>query len=67
METGDAPSNDLTCHLVAWVRKVPGETEIGNFELSVSCNEQVVGLEILWRWGKNPVRLALLASKESIH
>lgn len=41
------PRNDLTGHFAARVCEVSSETEIGNFELTVRSNQQIVGLQIL--------------------
>lgn len=43
----NVPSNDLTCHLGAFVSVLAGESKIGNLESAVSGDEQVVGLHIL--------------------
>lgn len=42
------PRNDLACHLIARVCTVSRETEIGNFELSIGGDEQVVWLQVLY-------------------
>ena len=60
MKTEGAPRDDLARHLVPRVREIAGETEIGDFELAVCRNEQVVGLEILQRSCQNPWRCIML-------
>lgn len=40
----DEPSDDLTRHLVSGVCKVSCETKVGEFELPVGGDEQVVWL-----------------------
>ena len=45
--TVNEPSDDLTRHLVSGVCKVSCETKVGEFELSVGGDEQVVWLQIL--------------------
>jgi hypothetical protein len=44
---GRLPCDDLRCHLVLRVAKVPCEAKISEFELAICGNEQVIGFEIL--------------------
>lgn len=43
----EKPRNNLTCHLMARIRKIPCKTEIGDLELAVGSNQQVVWLQVL--------------------
>ena len=43
----NAPRDDLACHLVSGVCKVSCETKVGEFELPVGSDEQVVWFQVL--------------------
>ncbi len=46
-ENVNVPCDDLTCHFVPGIGEISRETKIGNFELSVRGDEQVVRLKVL--------------------
>jgi hypothetical protein len=37
----------LTSHFVSWVRCITGQAKVGNLELAIRCDEQIVRLQIL--------------------
>lgn len=43
----DEPSDDLTCHFVSRVCNVSCETKVGELELPIRGDKQVIGFQIL--------------------
>ena len=51
----DSPSDDLARHAAIYIARFPGQTEIGNLQLALTTDQQVVRFEITM---EDPPRMA---------